>query len=86
MGEGIIKGKNISKEELKKNGFEIEIFSYYVKATFTTRERIYVFDKCKAIESDEGEETFYLVEGDDIVIIFLLSKNPNCKIEKILLN
>jgi hypothetical protein len=86
MGEGIIKGKNVSKKELKKNGFKTEIFSYYVEATFTTREGNYVFDKCKAIESDEGEETFYLIEGDDSVIIFLLSTNPNCKVKKILLN
>jgi len=86
MEEGIIKGKFVSKKELKKSGFKAQIFSYYVEATFTTREGIYVFNKCKAIESDEGEETFYLIEGKDTLIIFLLSENPHCKVKKILLN
>lgn len=81
----IIKGTIVTKAELKELGFEEKYFSYYVDAIVTLKDKTVVFSKCKAIESDEGE-TVYFTEGDDTILLFYASKNPNMKIKKIFLN
>ena len=83
--DGIIKGIMVTKEELKELGSEDKYFSYYVDAIITLKDKTVVLNKCKAIESDEGE-TVYFTEGDNTVLIFYASKNPNMKIKKSLLN
>lgn len=81
----IIKGVMVTKKELKELGFQEKFFSYYVDAIITLKDKTVVFNKCKAIESD-GEETLYLSEGNDTMLIFYASQNPNMKIKKLLLN
>ena len=81
----IIKGIMVTKEELKELGFEDKYFSYYVDAIITLKDKTVVFNKCKAIESDEGE-TVYYTEGNNTILLFTASENPNMKIKKLLLN
>lgn len=83
--ENLIKGTIVTFEELKKIELNRDIFSYYVDATVKVKDGIVVFGKCKAIESD-GEETIYFTEGDDCILIFTVSGNPNMTIKKLLLN
>jgi hypothetical protein len=83
--DDIIKGMIIPNDLLKKKGFKPEFFSYYVDAIITKKNETIVFPKCKAIESDE-DETLYFTEGDNSILLFRLSENPNMKIKKILLN
>lgn len=83
--EDIIKGTIVPKSELKKLGFEEKYFSYYVDAIVTLKNETIVFNKCKAIESEEGE-TVYFTDGNNTMLLFYLSDNPNMKIKKLLLN
>ena len=57
----IIKGIMVTKEELKELGFEDKYFSYYVDAIITLKDKTVVFNKCKAIESDEGETVYFVL-------------------------
>lgn len=86
MKDDFIKGIIIYNKELEENGFDKNIFSYYVDAIVKQKRGVTVFNKCKAIESEEGEETIYFTEGNDCILIFTVSENPNIKIKKILLN
>jgi len=83
--DGIIKGTIVTKAELEKLGFQDKYFSYYVDAIITLKDKTVVFNKCKAIESDEGE-TVYYTEGNNTILLFTASENPNMKIKKLLLN
>jgi hypothetical protein len=86
MKDDFIKGTLIYNKELAEEGFDKNIFSYYVDAIVKQKKGVTVFNKCKAIESGDGEETIYFTEGNDGILVFTVSENPNIKIKKLLLN
>lgn len=86
MEKNIINGNVIKKEELKKLGFDTNCFDYYVEAIVKLKYETVVFNKCKALEGENDEETIFFTEGKNTILIFKVSNNPNMTIKRILLN
>lgn len=86
MEKNIIKGTIISNEELNEIGFNRLYFSYYVDAIVKLKYETVVFNKCKALDEEDGEETIYFTEGTNTILMFKVSDNPNMTIKKLLLN
>jgi hypothetical protein len=77
----------IDNERLKKDGFDPEMFSYYVNLVVKTKSGVLSFPKCKAIERGDDEPVYFLEnQSKDKTMIFKASDNPHAKIEKALLN
>ncbi len=85
--DGVIRGNFISYEDLDKNGFDRNEFSYYVDATIKLKHETVVLRKCKTIDiQEEGSQIFYFSEGDDGILLFRKEDNPNMTIKRLLLN